>query len=147
MDLKLLSGDYAFSAIWSLRKAELHLYLGDDATVSFDTIKEQSSAANAELTLVLHDFTLNTIKLGNVNNDMISGNVIDLGSNDTYTRTVTLICYDKDQNLLDANSWYIELVMISNHLVLSCPLLLPSIFPSIRVFSSESALPIRWPKY
>ena len=42
----------------------------------------------------------------------------------------------------------IELVMPSNHLVLCCPLLLlPSIFPSIRVFSNESALPIRWPKY
>ena len=41
-----------------------------------------------------------------------------------------------------------ELVMPSNHLVLCCPLLLPpSIFPSIRVFSSESALHIRWPKY
>ena len=36
----------------------------------------------------------------------------------------------------------------SNHLILCCPLLLlPSIFPSIRVFSSESALCIRWPKY
>ena len=42
----------------------------------------------------------------------------------------------------------IELVMPSNYLTLSCPLLLlPSIFPSIRVFSSELALPIRWPKY
>ena len=39
-------------------------------------------------------------------------------------------------------------VMPSNHLILSCPLLLlPSIFPSIRVFSSESVLHIRWPKY
>ena len=38
--------------------------------------------------------------------------------------------------------------MASNHLILCCPLLLlPSIFPSIRVFSSESALCIRWPKY
>ena len=35
----------------------------------------------------------------------------------------------------------------SNHLILCCPLLLPSIFPSIRVFSNESALHIRWPKY
>ena len=35
----------------------------------------------------------------------------------------------------------------SNHLILCCPLLLPSIFPSIRVFSSESILHIRWPKY
>ena len=41
----------------------------------------------------------------------------------------------------------IELVMPSNHLFLYCPLLLLSIFPSIRVFSSESALCIRWPKY
>ena len=42
----------------------------------------------------------------------------------------------------------IELVMPSNHLILCCPLLLlPLIFPSIRVFSNESALHIRWPKY
>ena len=42
----------------------------------------------------------------------------------------------------------IESVMSSNHLILCCPLLLlPSIFPSIRVFSSESVLCIRWPKY
>ena len=42
----------------------------------------------------------------------------------------------------------IELVMQSNHLILCCPLLLlPSIFPSIRVFSNESALHIRCPKY
>ena len=42
----------------------------------------------------------------------------------------------------------IELVMPSNHLILCHPLLLlPSIFPSIRVFSNESALHIRWPKY
>ena len=40
----------------------------------------------------------------------------------------------------------LELVMPSNHLILCRPLLLPSIFPSIRVFSSES-LHIRWPKY
>ena len=42
---------------------------------------------------------------------------------------------------------YIELVMPSNHLILCRLLLLPSIFPSIRVFSNESALCIRWPKY
>ena len=52
------------------------------------------------------------------------------------------------------NSWSllklmsIELVMPSNQLILCRPLsLLPSIFPSIRVFSNESDLPIRWPKY
>ena len=42
----------------------------------------------------------------------------------------------------------IKLVMPSNHLILCCPLLfLPSIFPSIKVFSNESALYIRWLKY
>ena len=40
-----------------------------------------------------------------------------------------------------------ELVMLSNHLILYHPLLLPSIFPSIRVFSNELAVRIRWPKY
>ena len=51
------------------------------------------------------------------------------------------------------NSWrllklmIIESVMPSNHLILCCPLLPPSIFPSIRVFSNESVLCIRWPKY
>ena len=41
----------------------------------------------------------------------------------------------------------IESVMPYNHLVLCCPLLLPSIFPSIRVFSNQWSLRIRWPKY
>ena len=41
----------------------------------------------------------------------------------------------------------IESVMPSNHLILCHPLLLPSIFPSIRVFSNESVLHIRWPMY
>ena len=51
------------------------------------------------------------------------------------------------------NSWSllklmsIESVMWSNHLILCHPLLPPSIFPSIRVFSDESALHIRWPRY
>ena len=41
-----------------------------------------------------------------------------------------------------------KLVMPSNHLILCCPLLLlPSIFPNIRIFSNESTLCIRWPKY
>ena len=41
----------------------------------------------------------------------------------------------------------IKSVMPSNHLILCHPLLLPSVFPSIRVFSTESVLHIRWPKY
>ena len=57
-------------------------------------------------------------------------------------------------SLFITNSWsllklmFIEWEMPSNHLILCCPLfLLSSIFPSIRVFSSESVLQIRWPKY
>ena len=50
------------------------------------------------------------------------------------------------QNLLKL--MFIELMMPSNHLILCCPLLLlPSIFPSIRVFSNKSVLRIRWPEY
>ena len=49
------------------------------------------------------------------------------------------------QNLLKLMS--IKSVMPSNHLILCCPLLLLSIFPSTRVFSFESVFPIRWPKY
>ena len=41
----------------------------------------------------------------------------------------------------------IKSVMPSKHLILCCPLLLPSIFPNIRVFSNELASHIRWPKY
>ena len=60
----------------------------------------------------------------------------------------------RQASLSITNSWSllklvsIELVMPSNHLILCCPLLLlPLIFPSIRVFSNESVLHIRWPKY
>ena len=50
------------------------------------------------------------------------------------------------QSLLKLMS--IESMMLSNHLILCCPLLLlPSIFPSIRIFSNEVVLCIRWPKY
>ena len=57
-----------------------------------------------------------------------------------------LPCPSPTQSLLKLIS--IKLVMPSNHLILCRPLLLlPSIFPSIRVFSNESVLGIRWPKY
>ena len=57
----------------------------------------------------------------------------------------TRLPYPFSQSLLKLLS--IELVMLSNHLILSCPLLLlPSIFLSIRVFSNEATLGIRWPK-
>ena len=63
----------------------------------------------------------------------------------------TAVCWaslfiTNSQSLLKLMS--IESVMSSNHLILCCPLLLPlSIFPGIRVFSNESVLWIRWPKY
>ena len=50
-------------------------------------------------------------------------------------------------HLLELKLVSIESVMPSNHLILCRPLLLPSIFPSIGVFSKESAFLIRWPKY
>ena len=56
------------------------------------------------------------------------------------------LCITNSQSLLKIMS--IESVMPSNHLILCHPLLLPpSIFPSISVFSNESALHIKWPKY
>ena len=63
----------------------------------------------------------------------------------TAVRQVSL-SINNSQSLLKFMS--IEWVMPSNHLILYCPLLLlPSIFPSIRDFSNESVLLIRWPKY
>ena len=57
----------------------------------------------------------------------------------------TSLCFTIPQSLLKLMS--IQLVMLSNHLNLCCPLpLLPSVSLSIRVFSSESVLHIRWPK-
>ena len=67
---------------------------------------------------------------------------------------VTLLTTAHQASLSITNIWSLpkrmslESVMPSNHLILCCPLLLlPSIFPSIMVFSQESALRIRWPKY
>ena len=67
---------------------------------------------------------------------------------------VTSCTATRQASLFITNSWSllklgpIESVMPSNHLILCHPILLPpSIFPSIRVFSNESVLLIRWPKY
>ena len=62
------------------------------------------------------------------------------------------VAYQASLSFTMSHSWLklmsIESVMLSNHLILCCPLpLLLSIFPSIRVFSKESVLHIRWPKY
>ena len=61
------------------------------------------------------------------------------------------LCNPKDCSILGflsfTISWSLLRVVPCNSLILCCPLLLASIFPSIRVFSSELALNIRWPKY
>ena len=59
--------------------------------------------------------------------------------------TLSFLSITNSRSLLRLMS--IESVMPSNHLILCCPILLPSIFPSIRVFSKESVLHSRWPKY
>ena len=59
--------------------------------------------------------------------------------------TPGFLCFTVSQSLLKFMTT--ESVMLSNHLILLPHLLLPSFFPRIRVFSSESALCIRWPNY
>ena len=64
----------------------------------------------------------------------------------TAARQASLsITNSQSSSLLELMS--VELVMPSKHLILCHPLLSPSIFPSIRIFSNESVLHIRWPKY
>ena len=70
--------------------------------------------------------------------------VSDFASPWTAARQASL-SITSSQSLLKLTS--IELVMPSNHLIFCCSLLLPSIFPCIRVFSNELALHIRWPEY
>ena len=85
-----------------------------------------------------------------------------------YHRTFLMLLFSHSHNQLFATPWasahqaplsftisrtllklmFIELVMPSNHLIFCHPLLLPPlVFPSIRVFSNESALRVKWPKY
>ena len=87
----------------------------------------------------------------------------EMSTNSQFSSVQSLSCVQlfvtpwtaaRQASLSITNSWSlpkflsIESVMPSNHLILCRPLLLvPSIFPSIRVFSNESALHIRWPKY
>ena len=74
-------------------------------------------------------------------------------SHSVMSNSVTPRTAVRQASLSISNSWILlkllstELVLPSNHLILCHLLLLPSVFPSIRVFSSESVLHIRWPKY
>ena len=88
---------------------------------------------------------------GNINSIVIFSSVQSLSRVRLLATPWTATCQaflsiTNSQSLLKLMS--IELVMPSNHLILCRPLLLPlSIFPSIRIFSTESVLRIRWPKY
>ena len=81
-----------------------------------------------------------------VSSVQFSHSVVSDSANSWTTAGQASLSITNSQSLLKLMS--IELVIPSNHLILCRPLLLPpSIFPSLRVFSNESALRIRWPKY
>ena len=94
----------------------------------------------------------NSVAIPERNKDLLQfSSVQSLSRVRLFVITWTPVC---QASLYITNSWSllklisIESVMPSNHLILCCPLLLlPSIFPSIRVFSNQSDLRIRWPKY
>ena len=96
-------------------------------------------------------------KVGSSQTSHVSRKRYGLGSAHSLSRVRLLAIprtATRQASLFITNYWSllklmsIESVMPSNHLILCRPLLLlPSIFPSIRVFSNESVLPIRWPKY
>ena len=84
---------------------------------------------------------------------LINGRPYEMMGNDLETLLEQIPASTVESVEVITNSWSppkpmsIESVMPSNHLILCHPLLLPSVFPGIRVFSNESALCIRWPKY
>ena len=89
------------------------------------------------------DFFIGSVLFSSVqfNHSVVSNSLQPYG----LQHTRPSLSITNSQSLLKLMS--IESVMPSNHLILCHPLLLPSIFPSIRVFSSESVLCIKWPKY
>ena len=98
--------------------------------------------------MIIHQYELEICMCFDINNKFSS-----VQFSHVRLFVITWIAAHQD-SLSITNSWSllklisIESVMPSNHLILSCPLLLlPSIFSSIRVFSNESVLHIRWPKF
>ena len=114
-----------------------------------------------DLHFSIHEWHWTTYLLGKVSPPTGSIGVDPLGLDGVVIQSVsrvwlfatpwTLVCqaslsFTTSCTLLKVTS--IELVMPSSHLIFCCSLLLlPSVFPSIRIFSSESALRMRWPKY
>ena len=108
----------------------------DDASSNCYSLPSFLSPAR-EHSLLLNDFGLDCL---------FSQSVLSLFATPSTAACLVSLSFTISLNLLKLMS--IELVMPSNHLILSHPLLLlPSIFPSIRVFSNESVLHIKRPKY
>ena len=97
----LFEGNYQFGSVIILRNGELTLKL-NGATVSFDEfIPLGGSTGN--MTFVIYDFVENAVDMGNITNDMISGDVINIGTDSS----VTLIGYDKNSNPI-SGEWMIK---------------------------------------
>ena len=97
----LFEGNYQFGSVIILRNGELTLML-NGATVSFDEfIPLGGSTGN--MTFVIYDFVENAVDMGNITNDMISGDVINIGTDSS----VTLIGYDKNSNPI-SGEWMIK---------------------------------------
>ena len=76
---------------------------------------------------------------------LVSGSVVSDSATPWTAARQASLSISNSQSVFKLMSF--ESVMPSNHLILCLPLLLPSIFPSIRIFCNESVLCIRWPKY
>ena len=109
----------------------------------------QALATNAKwipTTLKLHELSLTHKDLLQLFSSVQSLSRVQLFATPWTAARQASLSITNSRSLLKLMS--IELVMPSNHLILCCPLLLlPSIFPRIRVFSNQSVLHIRWPKY
>ena len=119
------------------------------------TQNDLTSYRNGEKNLYMYMYTYTYIVHVNLfiykSLESLISSVQFLGCVWLFATSWTAACH---ASLSITNSWnllklmYIESVMPSNHLILCCPLIfLSSILPSIRIFSNESALCIRWPKY
>ena len=125
------------SSVQSLSRVQLFVTPWTAASQSpLSIIKSQS--------LLKFMFSLFVLSLARVFSSVQSLSYVQLFATPWTAVLQASLSTTSSQNLLKLMS--IELVMPSNHLILCCPLLLlPPIFPSIRVFSNESVLCIRWP--
>ena len=117
----------------------------------------QSMGSQSDMTAHAHNsfsksYILSELKLGFVKNEIhhsvqFSHSIVSDSLQPHEPQHIRPPCLSPTSGV-HPNPMSIESVMPSNHLILCRPLpLLPSIFPSITVFSNESTLPIRWPKY